>query len=77
MGGKYTIEGQIEALIQRLQGVAICDDCITERLNLSERSQAELVTRNLGGSREYLCSRAPCGMCDGVKTVIHRKNASL
>jgi hypothetical protein len=75
MHGKHTIAGQIEALIQRLQGVAICDDCITERLNLSVRSQANVVTRGLGGHQDYRRSKAPCGLCEGVKTVIHRKTS--
>lgn len=53
-----TIAGQIEALIQRLDGVAICDDCVTDRLNLSVRSQANVVTRGLGGANGFRREKA-------------------
>jgi hypothetical protein len=62
-----TIAGQIEALIQRLQGVAICDDCVTDRLNLSVRSQANVVTRGLGGSNGFRREKQPCGLCNSIK----------
>jgi len=63
-----TIAAEIEALIQRLEGVAICDDCITDRLNLSVRSQANVVTRNLGSAGGYIREKRPCGVCNTVKT---------
>ena len=69
-----TITAQIEALVQRLAGVAICDDCITDRLNLSVRSQANVVTRGLGGANGYRREKRPCGFCNAVKTsTSHRR----
>ncbi|WP_033073481.1 hypothetical protein [Sphingopyxis sp. MWB1] len=69
-----TIAAEIEALIQRLEGVAICDDCITDRLNLSVRSQANVVTRGLGGVGGYARDKRPSGFCNTVKTSIsHRR----
>lgn len=65
-----TIAAQIEALIRRLDGVAICDDCITDRLNLSVRSQANVVTRGLGGAGGFAREKRPCGLCSAVKTAI-------
>lgn len=69
-----TIAGQIEALIQRLEGVAICDDCITDRLDLSVRSQANAVTRTLGGADGYRREKQQCGLCSAVKiSTLHRR----
>lgn len=69
-----TIAAQIKALIQRLDGVAICDDCITDRLNLSVRSQANVVTRTLGGAGGYARQKQGCGLCNSVKTsTSHRR----
>jgi hypothetical protein len=69
-----TIAVQTEALIQRLDGIAICDDCITDRLNLSVRSQANVVTRGLGGASGYAREKRPCGLCGSVKiSTSHRR----
>ncbi len=40
MPRRMTIAGQIEQLIGNLCSSPICDDCITDRLNLSVRSQS-------------------------------------
>lgn len=68
-----TIAGQIERLIEGLEGNAICDDCVTDRLNLSVRSQANVVTRELGNHEAFDRGKACCGLCDSVKTVIRHK----
>src|SRR3546814_6711177 len=47
MPRRMTIAGQIEQLIRNLGGAPVCDDCITDQLNLSVRSQANVVTREL------------------------------
>src|SRR3546814_13426881 len=47
MTGGTTIAGQIERLITRLDGAAVCDGCVTDRLNLSVPAQAHVVTRAL------------------------------
>ena len=74
MSGDNTIAGQIERLIARLDGAAICDDCITERLDLSVRSQANVVTHELGGQRGYERSKDDCTLCTRTKIVIrHRR----
>src|SRR3546814_8863947 len=53
MPRRMTIAGQIEQLIESLEGAATCDDCITDRLNLSVRSQAHAVTRDLGDDKWF------------------------
>lgn len=70
MSRNTTIAGQIEALVKRLAGAAICDDCVTDRLNLSVRSQANIVTRGLGGEAGFERRKAPCAFCEATKTVI-------
>ncbi|MGH7019777.1 MAG: hypothetical protein ACREEY_07860 [Brevundimonas sp.] len=70
MGGGTTIASQIERLVSRLDGAGVCDDCITERLDLSVRSQANFVTRGLGGQRGYERIKDACTPCARVKTVI-------
>ncbi|HMO74387.1 MAG TPA: hypothetical protein PKD99_01825 [Sphingopyxis sp.] len=73
MTGGTTIATQIERLIVRLDGASVCDDCITDRLNLSVRSQANVVTRGLGGQRGYERRKDACELCARVKTVIRHR----
>lgn len=65
-----TIAGQIAALIKRMDGVALCDDCITDRLGLSVRSQANAVTRAISGVDGFERIKSPCSLCGTAKTVI-------
>lgn len=69
-----TITGQIEQLIASLEGASICDDCITDRLNLSVRSQANAVTRVLGGEKKFDRGKASCSLCGSTKTVVRHSN---
>ncbi|SBV35059.1 conserved protein of unknown function [uncultured Sphingopyxis sp.] len=73
MPRRMTIAGQIERLIESLGGASICDDCITDRLNLSVRSQANVVTRELGHREEYDRAKVSCGQCGALKTAIQIK----
>jgi len=75
MAGGTTIAGQIEALIAQLEGVGVCDGCVTDRLNLSVPAQANVVTRALGGTCGYERMKDSCGLCGRIRTVIrHRSN---
>lgn len=73
MSARTTIAGQIEALIMRLEGAAVCDACVTDRLNLSVPAQANVVTRALGGERGYERKKDPCVLCGRVRTVIRHR----
>lgn len=68
-----TIAGQIERLIVRLDGAAVCDGCVTDRLNLSVPSQANVVTRALGGTRGFERQRDECSLCGNSRTVIRHR----
>ncbi len=74
MPRRMTIAGQIERLIESLQGLAICDDCITDRLNLSVRSQANVVTRELGNAERFDRTKTSCGQCRAIKTAIRHRS---
>ena len=61
---------QIERLIVRLGGAAVCDNCVTDRLSLSAPAQANAVTRALAGQRGYERRKDQCALCGTTKTVI-------
>lgn len=67
-----TIMREIEKLVDRLDGVAMCDGCITDKLNLSVSSQANAVTRAMAGGGRYERKRDACGFCGASKIVIRR-----
>lgn len=74
MSGDNMIASQIERLIARLDGAAICDDCIADRLDLAARSPVDVVTRELGGQRGYERSKDDCTLCARTQIVIrHRR----
>jgi len=54
---------QVRRLVERLSPVPICDDCITERLGLSERQQANALVRALAGTRGFERRKGLCAMC--------------
>src|SRR3546814_15154043 len=73
MPRRMTIAGQIEQLIESLEGAATCDDCITDRLNLSVRSQANSVTRDLGDDTRLARGHTTYGLCGQTQQAIpHR-----
>lgn len=67
-----TIVREIGKLVDRLDGVAVCDLCITDRLNLSVPSQANNVTRTMAGEARYERMKDECGLCGAAKMVIRR-----
>lgn len=73
MNGGTTIAGQIERLIVRLDGAAVRDGCVTDRLNLSVPAQANVVTRALGGTRGFERRRDDCSLCGNSRTVIRHR----
>lgn len=74
MTKRPTIADRIEALVKRLDGAEVCDDCITDRLDLSSVSQATVVTHAAGGTGGFERLKAPCSLCAETKLVIHYKH---
>lgn len=70
MARKSTIHGHVERVVCELAGAAICDDCITDRLNLSERSQANAITRVMGELPGFSRGKGECSVCGRRKAVI-------
>jgi hypothetical protein len=67
-----TILDRVRALIERLSPEPICDDCITERLALSVRQQANHETRELAGTNGFERRLDACAICGTTKKVIRR-----
>ena len=67
-----TILDQVRRLIERLAPEPICDDCITERLNLSVRQHANHKTRELAGEQGFERRMDDCAICGVNKKVIRK-----
>jgi len=67
-----TVRDEVAALITRLAGEPICDDCITEKLGLSVRQHSNHKTRELAGANGFERRLAPCSICGTSKKVIRR-----
>ncbi len=65
-----TVLDRVRSLIERLAPVAICDDCITERLGLTLRQHANHKSRELSGMAGFERHMGECGICGGSKKVI-------
>ncbi|GGJ41150.1 hypothetical protein CDQ92_08330 [Sphingopyxis bauzanensis] len=68
-----SIAERVEALIRRMDGTALCDDCITDRLDLSSIAQTNVATGAAAGVRGFERSRGPCGLCSEARHVIRHK----
>jgi hypothetical protein len=67
-----TVTDEVSALITRLAGAAICDDCIANTLGLSVRQHANHKTRELAGRNGFERRLDPCSICGTTKKVIRR-----
>lgn len=68
-----SIAERVEALIRRMDGTPLCDDCITDRLDLSSIAQTSVATGAAAGVRGFERSRGPCGLCSEARHVIRHK----
>lgn len=73
MSNGSKIGGRVEALIRRMDGAPLCDDCITDRLDLSSVAQASVATRSVGGPGGFERLKAPCSLCGETRPVIRHK----
>lgn len=72
MAAATTPAQQIEALIVRLDGAAICDACIAQRLDMAVPAQVNVVIRTLAGQGRYERKTAQCALCGMTRRVIRR-----
>lgn len=73
MTKRQTIADRIAALVRRLDGTPLCDECIADRLDLSSLAQASVVTSTAGGTARFERLKAPCGLCGEPRHVIRYK----
>lgn len=74
MSKRVTLAERIEAFIKRMDGAAVCDECITDRLDLSSVAQAAVVTHAAGGRDGFERLKLTCGLCAESKPVIRYKH---
>ncbi len=68
-----TVLDRVRALIERLAPEPVCDDCITQKLDLTGRQHANHKTRELAGSHGFKRRKANCILCGAEKLVIRAK----
>lgn len=74
MTQRPTIAERVEALIRRLDGTPLCDECIADRLDLSSLAQASVVTSSVAGKGRFVRLKGPCGLCGQPRHVTCHKN---
>lgn len=65
-----TVLEQVRELIIRNSPMAICDDCIAKKLDLSVRQHANHKTRELEAMPKFDRRKDICGICGSAKKVI-------
>lgn len=73
-----TVLEDVRSLVVSINPNAICDDCITQRLNLTVRQHANVKTREIAKDREFTRQHDKCSSCGAEKLVISsvKKNLS-
>lgn len=73
MAMRTTTAERVEALVRRMDGTPLCDECIADRLDLSSIAQAGAAMQAAGGVRGFELLRASCGLCVEPRHVIRYK----
>lgn len=68
-----TVLDEVHRLIARLSPDPVCDDCICDRLQLEDRKQAGVASRELAGSAGFVRSKGICALCGPMKLVTLRR----
>lgn len=74
MNRSSSIAERVEAIIRRMEGTPLCDECITDRLDLSSVAQASAATGAAGGVGGFERLKAACGLCGEQRHVIRYKS---
>lgn len=69
-GFSMTVLEKIAKLVDQISPDCICDDCITQKLNLSVRQHANHKTRQLANGKAFHRQKEPCGYCGKAKLSI-------
>jgi hypothetical protein len=73
MARSPSIAERVEAVIRRMDGAPLCDECIVDRLDLSSIAQASVATGAAVGDRGFERSKGPCGLCGEPRHFIRHK----
>ena len=65
-----TVMEAVSALIVRLGGEGICDQCIADELSLPFREQSNEQVRILAREEEYVREKSRCSVCERNRKVI-------
>ena len=68
-----TVLDRVRSFVERLGPEPVCDDCITDRLELTVRQHANHKTRDLAGTPGFERQIGPCTLCGSSKKVIRYK----
>lgn len=63
---------QVRALIERLSPHPVCEDCITQRLELGERKRVDQKAHELIGTPGFEWYIDVCSLCSITKKVIRK-----
>jgi len=72
-----TVLEDVRSLIVNLKPRPICDDCITEKLNLTVRQHANRKTRELAKDKMFTREHDECSVCGTEKLVISDVEKSI
>ena len=64
-----TVLERVRGLLIKRSPMAICDDCIADRLDLSVRQHANHKTRELAPKSRFNRRKDICGICGSTKLV--------
>ncbi|RYY28428.1 MAG: hypothetical protein EOP62_04340 [Sphingomonadales bacterium] len=68
-----TVLDMVRGFVERLSPQPVCDNCIAERLRLSDTSLANKKVRGLAGNGGFEREQSICSLCGAPRTVTRRR----
>lgn len=65
-GGTATVLERVRGLIERLAPEPVCDDCIAEKLAVTQASQVNLAAHELAGAKGIERRGDICALCGNL-----------
>lgn len=63
---------KVRGFIERLAPEPVCDDCITDKLGLTQRQHANRKTNELAGTDGFVSGQGPCSLCGEPRKIIRK-----
>ncbi len=70
-----TVLEMVRGFVERLSPEPVCDNCVAERLRLSDISLANKKVRELAGSGGFERTQSICSLCGAPRIVTRRARA--